>query len=618
MHCIFCNSSSSHLTHPPISVKSGPLGTQIGSKEGAKVRWPFKVRKQVQGVLSADSDYSVTDYTSQLSQLFQERDNAERAIVEFLGKLNLNRPSRETLLKNEPQSDSDFNFQYSKLMLNYLDNPMLIPSPGKIETVRIVGMLRDRSIAWSSAEDQKCGRIEENQLGALRPEPGATIRIRYAAYPWGCLTLAVMPDSLLQPGDAPKTSTPQLRENIPAEAQISDLVNLKPGDIVVARVPYDGHNPIDKKSRIAKKRPAIFRRWENEYALLHPIYDASGYVGTSGLGVQLIDTSLPKPSVARRNPYDISIKAIKKKVGRLGPRDLKSLGFESEDPHSPLHQKPSNVVSTEPMPVIDTDVETWKTIFKDFGDKLIVPESANSTDVLELLIFAMLENEHTCQQLKGSGIPYSLIGQVYVVLLKRLRIAHTKGEFSSRISSALSGVQPPQGWHFERRNDESSLPNLHLVSGHQGEALSLEIPIVRNSIDVSFLTGMVSFEVPENYDCPDLVLMDQASTSRLLGGNRVDFEQVRQVLGDGEQVRCAIITDRSTDGTSPLHYAARQKGWEIHEPSSDGREPMCETATQLALNLGCNIVTVISQYSDIVASLENVGIHVQIVNEITH
>ena len=529
--------------------------------------------------------------------------------------------------------------EFARCLALFLRDPAITPVNGEIGTVRILGMLRDRSMAWVSEESRACGRIAERDWHAFAPGPDDILTVRFVSHPWGCDTIAVVPGSLVRANERhlpiPPTQAPA-PTYVPERARGTWKASLEPGDIVLARVPYDGHNPTDRQRRISKRRPAIFRGWERDWALLHPVYDAKGYVGSNGLGLPLIDThKLDKNSVARRTPYDIDVDSIGRLIARLGPRDLKTLGLDA--PHTPAAAPPDTASPKAETPKQTTESpvdaegavnlapitdqrqrEPWKEVIAEIPALIGTRAGRNSTELLADIISVLVDDVTTFAQLTTEGIPYSNIGYIHKTLVDLNQVEQTSETLSERLALALDSVAPPPGHRFARSIDAHNLPVLRLLIGSSDPDLTGPQPIDRSAngpFDPK-VDDIVELSLPDDYTAPDLVIMDQSSTRRMLGNARIDFAATRKLLTCDSDVPCVLIAEYGDGPIATLHHAARQRGWIVRTAENGGRDEVCETACEMLREHGASLVTVVSVYQDIARDLENLGAEIQEVSSV--
>lgn len=219
--------------------------------------------------------------------------------------------------------------QYAKIMSAFVGQRPTSKAGGELIDIMILGELLDGSIAWVNEKLTAFGQMHPEMLGDELPMPDDRLRARVTSYPWGHVVTAVAPKSLTRSLQARELSTNVSNAGtIPSEQRGTFRERLQPGDIVLARIPYDGASLAIRGDRIAKYRPAVFIRWEQDYAILRAIYDLRGYVSERGLGTPIHDRNvLAKPSVVRNAEYDIQPSDIVKFLGALAEQDLLTLNL---------------------------------------------------------------------------------------------------------------------------------------------------------------------------------------------------------------------------------------------------------------------------------------------------
>jgi hypothetical protein len=578
--------------------------------------------------ISPQSEQSHIEINSELHDLLESRDKIESLIKGLLQSIEARElPSSDVEPEGKEEiermiKNGDIDNAYRMCLQRFLKSPFITSASGELLTVRIIGKLKDQSIAWYSEDVAACGTLSPSDLDNQNPTTSDRIRLRFVGYPWGCITRAIVPGSLSNAETTNnRINTHSRGVAIPKEVLGTRLATLEAGDIVIARIPYDGYRPFDNKWRTGKRRPAVFRGWENDYALLHPIYDAGGHVAKQGLSHQLVDTHLHKSSVVRKVAFDIAPSNIKKKVGSIGPRDRQTLGLNpivekstaQTPPLLPNVQEPAE--TTIEYPVAPPD--PWKTVIKSLELDDDLPVAVSQQTALKRVLHRLLENEHTLTQLMKDGIPYSAIGQVLAQILKERRLTSIKVPLGQLMPSVLDEISPANGYHFRSTHDKDQLPILTLEKGI-GPSVFDATPLNRENYGLA--TGAAQsttkFQIPDEYQTPDIVLMDQASTSRILSNHRIDFLQTRNALSGESEIPCYLIGDHGNYEITPLQYAAKLRGWQIANPSQVGREAICSMATSLVREIDASVVTIVSNYADIVAEIENLGIDVQVISEI--
>lgn len=498
------------------------------------------------------------------------------------------------------------------------------PINGELMTVTVLGELRDGSIAWINHERTMCGRTGRIILGDLDPAEDDTFRALVVSHVWGHTLKAVIPGSLERPAELRRSQLlpvgAKIRIEPPETVRGTWKAGLEPGDVVLAHISYEGALPFDFRGHLGKCRPAVFRGWENDYALLQAIYDRQSFVGKRGLGVDLVDSPhvLSKKSVVRKAQFDTHPEHIMSRLGHLGPRDATNLHIPAKEPvrNEPARTSAAAAPTHAVAPAVPPS-DVLAAVMRRIAES---SRNVSPSTILEAILDVHVDTPELRRQLAGPGVPYSALGSLFARVTEAQKISLPKGRFSERVEAAIVGRAPSVYGVLVRRQDEHQLPVLRLVG--EEEALPGEVgdegheePLDRGiDWEASATRKNAVLELPEDYEEPDLIIFDQFSVAILLKDRRLDFGSERRRLSAGGSPRCVLIGADTHAGLVSLHNAARALGWEICV--ANDRAEQRDVAMLLARESGAEIITLVSRHQDIIADLENSGLEVQLVSSL--
>ena len=496
-----------------------------------------------------------------------------------------------------------------------------ITSPmGKVVTIAFVGQLKDGSLAWIGNDDLSFGHSDPSVFSPLSPSAGDEIRAKVFGYAWGCVLGALVPDTYRTveqvDGDRekPLSEPTDFAGVVPPLAMGTWKQFLKPGDLILAHVPFDGTYGTTKTGAISKNRPAMFVRWENDYAIIRAIYGSGRHVDNNGLGTPLKDSSmLKKKSVIRNSEMDISVDGLLKLFGRLAASDLLQLGYTSATgPKKPKTKTERlkghlRIVPKEPttqsahLPFaksVDPVKVELRSIYQELARK---GEYPSTHAVLEYLVGSISESQGLRDSLNEDGLGLAEIGNMFHYLVNASNL--DAKDFNLRVSivPVLENLNDSRGTALEISQNIHDLPVLR--TGHKVPASLL--PVLEDC----------TFVIPEDYECPDLVFLDQFAVADILGDKRLNFARALEDVTLGENVPCLFVGSTEDVKLQQLHRAAAHAGWICK--STDTLANRSEILLSARREYGAQLITVISKYSDLVAELENIGCEVQILGEVS-
>jgi hypothetical protein len=221
--------------------------------------------------------------------------------------------------------------------------------------------------------------------------------------------------------------------------------------------------------------------------------------------------------------------------------------------------------------------------------------------VLENLVVSISESQRLQDLLKEDGLGLADIGIMFHFLVDASNLV-SKG-FTLRVSivPVLENLNNSRGTALEICQDIHNLPVLR--SGHKVPASFL--PVLEDC----------TFVIPDDYESPDLVFLDQLAVADILGGSRLDFTRALEDVTLGENVPCLFVGSTEDVKLQQLHRAAAHAGWIC--TSADTQAIRLEILLSAQREYGAQLITVISKYADLVAELENIGCEVQILREVS-
>lgn len=489
------------------------------------------------------------------------------------------------------------------------------PAPEDVEAT-VIGALADGSIAWVNTERRLCGRIPARSPVPVPSEPGARVIARVTIHPWGVETLKatpVPPDRTpprgvlvptVTPGDAPSTVTEKWKRD------------LRPGDIVLTHVSYDGTLPSAQHGRLGKNRPAVFIRWEREYAIVRAIYDEGSYVGDRDLGTPLLDTSaLEKRSVVRNAEYDVEATDLLRLLGRLGERDIIAMhlaerrGTPATAAVTPEPRVPATPTGHQSQAPTSSQPEHRRAL-----DALVARLSssngaAHEAGVLHELIRGIVGEPALVRQLREGGLSLGLLGYALTNITNARGVPRSKGNFAAKVEAEIGGLQLPGRDALVIESDAHDLPVLRL-----GEFdTSVEEP-VRIGEDIA-AGSSCRYVIDDDYLPPDIVIMDQFSSSKIAGSDkRVSLSNERVRLSQGADIPCVVVGSDAVGSWAAFQRAAKSEGWAV-EVVND-RPNQVRRIVELAREHHAQVVTLVCTHADVVSELENNGFEVNVISAV--
>ena len=490
---------------------------------------------------------------------------------------------------------------------------------GKVVTITVVGQLKDGSLAWIGNDDLSFGHSAPDVFLPHSPSPGDETRAKVFGFAWGSTVGALIPNTFRTAEQVDADREKSLSEPTDLAGVVPPLAMhtwkelLKPGDLVLAHVPFDGTYGTTKTGAISKNRPAMFVRWEDDYAIIRAIYGSGKHVDNNGLGTPLKGIgSLKKKSVIRNSEMDISVDGLLKSLGRLSNVDLQQLGYLSAaEPKKPKTKTERLKVHLRIVPKEPKDqpanlpfaksVDPVKIELRNVCGELVRTGKYHSIHaVLEDLVGSISESEGLHDSLMEDGLGLAEVGTMFHFLVDASNLDSKGFTFRVLIDPVLEKLNDSRGTTLEISQGIHNLPVLR--SGHK--------------VPVSFspILEDCTFVISDDYECPDLVFLDQFAVADILGDNRLGFSRALQDVTLGENVPCLFVGPTDDLKLQQLHRAATHAGWICKSASTPASR--LEVLLDFQREHGAQLITVISKYSDLVAELENIGCEVQILSEV--
>lgn len=500
---------------------------------------------------------------------------------------------------------------------------------GEALNVRIIGQLQDDTYAWVNEEHRVCGVISRDKFDDEIPMPDDTFRARIVSYPWGHVVENVFPKSLRSPFETRRSQTPtadwgrKAAESL-LRTQPDWIRGLRPGDVLLARIPYDGPMPVDRLGRKGKERPSVFMRWEGEYAILRACYDVKSFVGERNLGHRSQDSScFAKPSVIRKAEYDTKIENLRRKIGRLGKQDLLALHIVEVDAPVPTPEGSGPIPSFLPASSPNPLVAHAESIGKEYVAGILRniesvvghhTRSSSQRDLAVAFLAALIERDDSRELLSNEGLKFAVLGQTLQNIAESHGTKIQKGTFGKTMREVVGDFRPTTAWRPYIELDVHEYEVLRcarIEETNQQSSQRTPEPLDRSVEWVQ--EENVRYMLGDEYLEPDLIVMDQSASAVILGDRRVDFRAELNSLRFGGKARGVIVGSNSEPPRARLIEAAKVRGWEFE--STDGTTRF-KVIDRLVRESSAMVVTLITRDTEIIAEVENNGADVNVVCEV--
>lgn len=583
-------------------------------------------------------------------------------LVDYENQLSAGLMSTYPFLSDQKIAELSVDEIYRDHITNRISKAMPSKASGHISGVTLLGTLHNGDIAWISDDAVGFGHCPLGDLDLESAEKGDHLRVKIESFYWGHFIRGVVPNSLERSSargvKEPKILIERNILNIPTVALGTWKEKLKPGDIVLCDIAYDGTGLPDHTGAISKKRPSVFIYWENDYAVVKAGYDANSYVARRKLGDRVtFGKGLKKKTVFRNTPYDILPEKILELLGSLSPPDClkigigqdpaqgqtrtrrksdkapvakirvhelaKSLGLSNKEavdlcismginvksPASSIIEAQANRVrrraekdglirdkQPNELPSVKKAVPDTTKHIDNTISKVRALDSKTYEEVIIVFLRVLLDDLEFYNFLSTEGLSYSAIGLGISQIAQKCAIPKPATKFQVIIQHAMSAVNETTGANLIEFNDAHGLPALRL-----GREMPVELTYAK-------------LYIPIDYVAPDLIILDQSSMHGMVDNHRADLKNSLLGLRHGTDNPAYVIGSDEVPGWKAFQNAARTAGWEIITESA--REKQLEAALDLAARNEGQIITIVSSAVDIVADLENRGHEVQIINEI--
>ena len=503
---------------------------------------------------------------------------------------------------------------------------------GELLEVQIIGQLLDGSFAWVNEERRVCGVVTQSQLGDVSPFPDDRFRARIVSYPWGHIVETVVPGSLRGPLQSIRRPVSKMDWGRAAiepvlAGRATWLQQLRPGDVVLAHISYEGPLPVDRRGRLAKVRPAVFMRWEGDYAVVRACYGIKSFVGERDLGYRSVDSNcFTKSTVIRFAEFDVRIDHLNRKIGRLGPKDLQALHLDEIQP-TPAIGEP--VAVTEPPRVapsrssVEFDAESLNREILNRTLDLVVAvasqrvKNVDQYQMAKIFLHVLVERDDSRELLLTNGIKFAVAGERLQQIAKSKGTRIPPGTFGLTMRDVVGNFVPTGPWTPYIDSDEHGhevlrVERLSGISKHAAqENQSQPVPIDRTK---NWGNDEYSrFALPDEYLVPELIIMDQPSSAFILGDSRVNLSAELVALRFGGTARGIIVGSDEEPTRASFILAAESRGWEFQKAEHSRR---LETIVDIVRATGAEVVTLICRETEFLVELENNGVDVNLVCEL--
>jgi len=474
-------------------------------------------------------------------------------------------------------------------------NAALNYTRSRLMWVEIHSDIDAETVGWVG-EEKSFGTIKKAELLYEDVKKGDAIRALVSSTPWWHTLEASDPNSVRRVGE-------RIRIQRALEFERNRRFNswhdhLRPGDLVIARVPFGPHGRRLVSNITGKSRPAVFVKFVGDYIVVRGIFTAGRYEERQRESPRLIDPkrALKKKSVVGIHEQELDVTAVKKKIGRLEPVDLARLGLR-DDPTGAMAQS-------------DSRAERIAQSLIDGG------AISNSTSYLELLVCVIREMRRDNElevEFRSAGIFLSEVGAVVASLCRELDLDRETG-FARKVRSVLND-NPDIGLMLT--DDQSGVERLVFSASPQGHTLSDRQVEVVQEPEIGQAGAAEEFPVnwrPLDYEPPSLIIFDQLWLFQTLGGKRLDFDVVAESLREGGNANILWVGPAVSIGLESLQYVIRARGWTIvGAPSRDGD---IDLALAKATEFAAQPITVVSGAADLLDAIESVAERVFIIDEI--
>ena len=494
--------------------------------------------------------------------------------------------SREDL---DTQTDTD---RWAKEVANRVTQPAsLRHQSARLIWIEIFAELDDETCAWIG-EESSFGFSPKSVFGYEGVQKGDAIRALVTSKPWHHAVEATDPATVRRVNDRIR-----LRKMLEFERQRrfhSWHDFLKPGDLVVARVPYGPHGKRKFNIGTGKHRPAVFVRFQDDFLVVRGIFTAGRYEERERQSPRLRDPQklLKNASVVGTHEQELAVTAVHKKIGRLSDIDLRRLGFtQSSTAESDLSDSRAGRLAEA------------------FIASHSFPKNPASLEVLAALIRKMVRSPEHETQLLENGIYLSEIGQVMSIVRDNLDVSPTIDSLKSMVQQVLKDNEELRlAYQVDAPGSERIISRRSSDAPPDGPA----VPVTPDRSPVRH--DATPNWRPLDYESPALIIMDQLWMHRELGDRRLDFGVMAESLRELGSGRILWLGPAVTPGLQSLQNSIRARGWDVM--GSDSRDGDIELAVTEALPFVNQPVAVVSGADDLLLAIEQTCQRVFIIDEI--
>lgn len=474
-------------------------------------------------------------------------------------------------------------------------NAALDYARSRLMWVEIHSDIDSETVGWVG-EEKSFGTIKKAELLYEDVKKGDTIRALVSSTPWWHTLESSDPSSVRRVGE-------RIRIQRALEFERNRRFNswhdhLRPGDLVVARVPFGPHGRRLVSNMTGKSRPAVFVKFVDDYLVVRGIFTAGKYEERERESPRLIDPkrALKKKSVVGIHEQELDVTAVKKKIGRLEPVDLARLGLH-DDPTGAMAQSDSRA----------------DRIARHLLEAGAVSNSTSYSELLVCVIREMRRDPELEVEFRSAGVFLSEVGAVVASLCRELDLEREAG-FGRKVRSVMED-NPDIG--------------LMLIDDQLGaERLVFSVPF-GGQTSPNMKAGeaedpeggaqekLEEFSAnwrPLDYEPPSLIIFDQLWLYQALGARRLDFDVIAESLREGGNGKILWIGPAVTEKLASLHRAIRSRGWTI--VGAESRERDVDLAAAAAEKLADQPIAVVSGGADMLDAIESVAERVFAIEEI--
>ncbi|MFM8265464.1 MAG: hypothetical protein ACKOAI_05290, partial [Acidimicrobiia bacterium] len=297
-------------------------------------------------------------------------------------------------------------------------NAALDYARSRLMWVEIHSDIDSETVGWVG-EEKSFGTIKKAELLYEDVKKGDTIRALVSSTPWWHTLESSDPSSVRRVGERIRIQRALEFERNRRFSSWHD--HLRPGDLVVARVPFGPHGRRLVSNMTGKSRPAVFVKFVDDYLVVRGIFTAGKYEERERESPRLIDPkrALKKKSVVGIHEQELDVTAVKKRIGRLEPVDLARLGLH-DDPTGAMAQSDSRA----------------DRIARHLLEAGAVSNSTSYSELLVRVIREMRRDPELEVEFRSAGVFLSEVGAVVASLCRELDLEREAG-FGRKVRSVM-------------------------------------------------------------------------------------------------------------------------------------------------------------------------------------